>query len=245
MTIEPTPDSRSLREPAQPDLFTGSAAGPANPWTQRDWRHPTRQQIFLGGLIAAPLVAVALGLMLSPKLDARRPMQPVTGDPMQIVVSGRPNTPLPAAVGGRLETLPPDMARAAAAANPRPMTPTPVQTGAAPAPVAAPATPVSLPAQPSPASYACDGNLSRAEAMICRNPRLAAADQRMKRAWQKALASGADPGRLRRDQRNWLEDREDAALDGPQAVEALYSERIRDLDDIAANGDEDDGDWRN
>jgi uncharacterized protein YecT (DUF1311 family) len=240
MSFDPAPDRRPSADPAQRDLFAPPA--PANPWTQGDWRHPTRQQIFLGGLVAAPLLAVGLGLLFSPKLDVRRPMMPVRGDPMQIVVAGRPNTPLPAAVGGRLETLPPDMARAAAT-NLQPMTAAPIEAAAMarPVPVSQPATPVSLPAQPSPASYACDGDLSRAEAMVCRNPRLAAADQSMKRAWSKALASGADAGRLRRDQRDWLEDREDAALDGPQAVEALYAERIRDLDDIAANGEEGDG----
>jgi uncharacterized protein YecT (DUF1311 family) len=231
MSIEPpvqSPPDRPTFDASRPDLFRAPA--PANPWTQPDWRHPTRQQIFLAGLVAAPLFAISLGLMFSPKLDVRRPMQPVTGDPMRIETAGRVAPPPSAASGGKLEILPPDMARAAAA-NGRPA----ATALGRPAVV----TPASAPVQASDASFACGAGLSASEALVCGNPNLAMADRHMQRAWRRALASGADPERLRRDQRDWLADRDEAAGDGPEAIQALYDERIRDLNDIAENGDGD------
>ena len=231
MSIEPPADpspERPTFDATQPDLFGAPAA--ANPWTQPDWRQPTRQQVFAAGLVIVPILAAGLGYLASPKLDTHAPMQPVAGTPMQIVVGTAPGGPSAAPVaapGAPLQTLPPDMARAAAAnaqaAGIGSTTPQ-AQNGAA-------ITPVSLPARQPTASFTCDGALSQAEAMVCGDPGLAAADRRMQRSWRRALESGADPDDLRHDQRDWLRARDEAAADGPQAVAALYNQRIQDLDE--------------
>lgn len=69
--------------------------------------------------------------------------------------------------------------------------------------------------------------------MVCADRRLARLDQRMKRAYEAALAAGASPGRLRRDQEEWLDVREDAAAHSRAAVADIYRQRIEELEDLA------------
>lgn len=78
---------------------------------------------------------------------------------------------------------------------------------------------------------------SRAEAVVCADPRLAAADRRLRQAYDRALDAGASPRRLDRQQGRWLAAREDAARDDPRAVAEVYEARIAELEDMAAYPD--------
>jgi uncharacterized protein len=65
--------------------------------------------------------------------------------------------------------------------------------------------------------------------MVCGDPELAAADQRMNRAYRAALAAGAPEGELRSEQLDWLGIREDAARHSRNAVASIYEQRIDEL----------------
>lgn len=76
----------------------------------------------------------------------------------------------------------------------------------------------------------CTFARSRAEAMLCRDDRLAAADRAMHMALKDALEDGADPRRVMQDQAAWESARERAAIDGVGAVDRLYRIRIDELE---------------
>ena len=239
--------------PDAPDPETATPARPGAPmglkaWTAReswlpvDWRRLTHQQIFLAGLVAAPLAAVALGLAFGPRLDAHKPMEPVSQERMRIVLASTQNTPVPMARGAPLQVLPPGasapMSAAAPAATPtRPLAATSLGADTAAIVPVAVRAPDDDPA--AAAATGCEAERGAAARMVCSDDGLAAADQRMKRAWRRALAAGAPADELRRDQSEWLAAREDAARESPQAVRALYAQRIQELEEAAdeAGGD--------
>jgi uncharacterized protein len=66
--------------------------------------------------------------------------------------------------------------------------------------------------------------------MVCGDPRLAAADQQMSRAYAAALAAGEPEEELRSEQADWLEIREDAARYSNRAVLNIYEQRTRELE---------------
>ena len=68
---------------------------------------------------------------------------------------------------------------------------------------------------------------------ICADASIAAADQDMRKAYQRALRSGAPAAALRAQQDDWLALREDAARRSPSDLAAAYEERIADLNAIA------------
>jgi uncharacterized protein YecT (DUF1311 family) len=74
---------------------------------------------------------------------------------------------------------------------------------------------------------------SRADALVCADPRLAAADRRLARAYRQAEAAGVEPGRLQRQQARWRAAREAAAEQAPGAVAQVYDARIAELEDEA------------
>ncbi|MDB5433062.1 MAG: hypothetical protein JWP35_4178 [Caulobacter sp.] len=211
-------------------------AEPARSWRDLDWRHPTRQQVFIGGLIVAPLLAVGLGLLAAPHLDSHRAMQPVSAETMRIQLAKTANTPVDMTPGAKLQVLS-SSTPAAPVAVVRPV------DAPLPAPItAAPPEPAVIPVDQRPArgaGFDCGAARSPAEMMVCYDPSLAAADRRMQRAWRRALDSGASHDELRRDQRAWLRDRDEAALDSPEAVRSLYVQRTRELEDAADGGEED------
>jgi uncharacterized protein YecT (DUF1311 family) len=141
---------------------------------------------------------------------------------MDIEVNSPAPTP-PVRPAGKLEVLPPDLARSA------------TPPAAASAPVFAPpgATPVPPLAAVEPA---CAAARSRAAQMVCGDPDLAAADRALNQAYRRALRSGAAPEQLRQDQFDWLAIREDAARRSPQAVASIYEQRIDELNQIAEDG---------
>ena len=112
---------------------------------------------------------------------------------------------------------------------PEPKPPEVRRAGLTPAPVVRRYA-VAAPPPPRPAPNAgCRRANSRAEAMVCAEPRLAAVDQDMRHALDRATLHG-DPMRILDDQRRWLAARERAARDGPAAVEHMYRLRLAELD---------------
>jgi uncharacterized protein YecT (DUF1311 family) len=108
---------------------------------------------------------------------------------------------------------------------------------AEPLKVSAPVPKALPPAPARPATRACDAD-SRAEALLCADPKLAAADRRLGAAYRRAIQAGAPPDRLRRQQGRWLAAREAAAEEAPWAVGQVYEARISELEDEAARAAE-------
>ena len=69
-----------------------------------------------------------------------------------------------------------------------------------------------------------------ADRAVCNNPRLEAQHRRMRQAYERALAAGADPLVIDRAQAEWREARNNASRGD---LGALYARRIRDLDAAA------------
>jgi len=104
-----------------------------------------------------------------------------------------------------------------------------------------PLAPVAQDGRPGRAGFDCGAARSQAEAMVCGDPDLAAADREMTRAYRRALQSGAAPPQaLRQEQRDFLAIREDAARHSRRALAQVYQQRIDDLNDLADRGGPDD-----
>ncbi len=84
-------------------------------------------------------------------------------------------------------------------------------------------------------SFDCRYARTRAELMVCEDPRLAAADRRLAAAFRRAVDGGAPYGPLRRQQDRWLAARERAAV-SPEAVHMVYQQRIAELENIGEEG---------
>ena len=86
-------------------------------------------------------------------------------------------------------------------------------------------------ANPAPvlAALDCSRAKSNSEKLLCSNPRLAEADERMARAFRGAIHRGADPKTLMETQRVWIDDARDVCNDVECMLRA-YEERISDLD---------------
>lgn len=192
-------------------------APPASP-SRRAWRAP-RGATIVGGIIGAVAIGLTLGFLAKPNLGhstAGAPMRAVTpaAGSMNIEVNSPAAPPPPPATStGKLDVLPPDLARGA----------TPPADASAPNALAA--------GQPS-----CAAAASRAAQMVCGDPDLVAADRELNQAYRRALRSGAAPEQLRQDQRDWLAIREDAALRSPEALASAYDQRIDELNQIAEDG---------
>ncbi|MFN9250946.1 MAG: hypothetical protein ACK58O_07735, partial [Brevundimonas sp.] len=82
-----------------------------------------------------------------------------------------------------------------------------------------------------PAGFDCRRTMSRAEAMICNDARLTAADRRLRRTLARVLDAGVvDPRRVLADQADWEWALDRASLDGPGALDRLYRIRQEELD---------------
>jgi len=156
-----------------------------------------------------------------PPPEAAAPAPPAAA-PVRTAVAPPPPrvAPLPE-TGGRL-TLPPEMAGTP---------PAPARPAAEPPPPAVRSTHAT-------ASFDCaPADAGAAEQMVCSDPELAAADRELAQAYGRAMRSGAvDPRDLDLDQRDWAALREDAARYSRRALASVYAQRIRELDDIAADG---------
>lgn len=189
-----------------------------------------------GGVAAAAALGILFGVVAKPDLDKgarREPMQAVTAEssatPVPVEVAAVTPQPLPRSAG-KLEVLPPDLARAAdarAAATTAPR-PTPV-IDTAPRDISPPRVTIATPPEPS---FNCRYAGSRAERMICGDPQLARLDRRLDQAFDRAVAQGGSYRELRAEQDDWLSIREDAARRSPDAVESVYRQRIAELEDF-------------
>jgi uncharacterized protein YecT (DUF1311 family) len=78
-------------------------------------------------------------------------------------------------------------------------------------------------------SFNCRHARSQSERMVCVDPRLAAADRRLARAYSEAIQAGVPERVLRRQQDVWLGAREAASRYGPEDVARVYEARIAEL----------------
>lgn len=231
--------------------FSGQPVGDP-PRPKRGTTGGDRKLLLVGGAGALAL-ALVVGLWARPDFGedgkAREPMKTAasTGEtaspamPIEIAQDTPAPQPKPTAAS-RMEVLPADMARAATPAAPVSIRAPQRVIIADPPPAAAdygtPATVVVPPRRMAPqpvaeASYDCGGASTRAEAMVCSDPQLAAADRRLARAYDRAIAAGVSRRDLRDDQRDWLAIREDAARVSPRAVASIYAQRTEELNRIA------------
>lgn len=210
---------------------------------------------------AAVLAAFGAGILLARTDPApATPPRPVSeaaamaaAQPMNVEVAAvTPPAPAPVSSGAKLEVLPSSPGPVAslpfrpppavrepptlALAPPAPAAPAPVPAAPAPrevaqAPVPRDAVAVAPPLPRS--SFDCGDAPTRARAMVCRDPGLAAMDRSMKQAYAAAIAAGAPADELAVDQDDWLEVREEAASYSRRAVADLYRQRIDELDAMA------------
>ena len=208
---------------------------------------------FSGTIAAVLAVALAAGagfMLTRGGWDLKAPQQQVAA-PTPRPEAAQPTVGMNVDVAAARETPPaassppepPRTARRAAVAR---SSPAPVRTAEVPLPrfvdpdvsadasasspaPAAVAVPVAPPAPIRP-SFDCQGARSSAQRMVCSDPRLAAADRRMSRAYAAALAAGGSGDQLRSEQSDWLEIREDAARYSSRAVLNIYEQRTRELE---------------
>jgi uncharacterized protein len=79
------------------------------------------------------------------------------------------------------------------------------------------------------AALDCSRAKTNVEKLLCSNPRLAEADDRMAFAFRGAIRRGADPKMLMEAQRAWIHDARDVCND-VECILKAYEERISDLD---------------
>lgn len=190
---------------------------------------PSSRLVLFGGLAAAAVLGLVLAAALSG--DRKPGAQSEAESDKGLAIAVQP-APKPAAIpivkGDPLNALPEEAANLPA---------NPPRPAAAPAPspevIPAATPPAARPAPRSRPSFDCDEASSRAEQMICTDDSLAAADRRMDRLYQQALDAGVPPRILRRQQRAFLDAREEAARHGPDAVADVYSERNAELEGMA------------
>lgn len=240
------------------DTTYNGFAGAAQPPPRRRRLPPLTGRNIAIGTAAALALGIGGGLLLRPDLGSKGHSDeaPRSGPAVPIEVNHPPPQAAPTS-NGKLEVLPPDQAAAARAAVAAAAPPSPsvsyVPAGPPPLPAVSPSpsiTPAPAVRQPPPLQVAptparagpdCSGARSPAEAMVCGDPELTAADRELNRAYRRALRSGAvPPGALRSDQRDWLGIREQAAQHSRRALAQVYRQRIDELN-AAAEGDDDQG----
>lgn len=208
---------------------------------RRRWPLKRRGTITLGALAASGLIGVAGLNAVGAALDAR-PGE-FDGPRLQIDLFDPPPPP-PAEPGPRLDVLknapdgfeppPPRPVEVVEASilpldAPDPLSFSDPLAGADPAPK--PAAPTRQARVYRSAGMDCSEALTRAEAMVCRDGRLTAADRRLRRTLDQALDEGrVDPRRLLRDQDAWERALDRAAVDGPGALDRLYRMRQAELE---------------
>jgi uncharacterized protein YecT (DUF1311 family) len=208
--------------------FAGAAELPPQP--ARGPIPRLSRNLLLGGVAAAVGLGLVFGIAARPNLGQHAlkpaPMQPAarsSTDVLDIEVTKPVVLPAPKPTG-RLEVLPPDLARAA----PR---------MAAAAPILPVAPPRIAPRPVADAGFDCRSAGSPADQMVCADPGLSRADRRLQLAYERALQTGAMPRRgLRDEQQDWLAIREDAALRSPEALRSVYEQRIDELNALARDG---------
>lgn len=222
------------------DTFARAVAADRGWFGESDLRHLdlARQALPSGADPAQRLVQVrqltrtATGAP-EPVVIARAPEAP----PVAVIQAPVPATPAATATApAAARPAPPPTLRAASPAPPRPAAAVAraappvrpkVQKASAPAPKGRPARKALAPIG-GPALSRCLAEPTPAERALCLNPDLRAADVRMREAYDKALAAGADRQALDREQAEWRTARNMAAH-SKDAVARLYDQRIEEL----------------
>jgi len=238
--MSPEAEDPSVRPSADDDLRVEPIAPSETP-AHPAWRRGRRGLVALG---AGLMVVVGLGLVLA--RGGAGPAAPVDGTTLDVEVAALAPPPEPGPPEAPLDVLPDDMVAAAPVAQvpqapvpeeepPAAAAPSPAERGAArsSADSSGPEA-VSADVADGGPSFDCRQARSRAERMVCADPRLAQADLRLDAAYRAALDAGVPAWRLERQQRRWLRAREDAAFEAPQAVAQVYEARIAELNDLAA-----------
>lgn len=198
----------------------------------------------IGGVAAACVLGLGLGLAAKPELIGRgpepAPMQPrpATAVGQIDVVMAEPPPAPPIPERPPLETMSPELIAAAPKPPPPPEPEPQPQPEPSPPPSALDSAVDADVRAPDPIrttrpSFDCRRARSLAEDMVCSEPVLAAADRQLARAYQRALRLGVPYGLLRDEQDAWLEAREDAAHRSPRALAAIYDQRIEELNAMA------------
>ena len=102
------------------------------------------------------------------------------------------------------------------------------------APLAEAAPPRPAPREPAPfagPSFNCRYARSATERMVCGEPELAAADRRLARIFDRAMANSPQPRALRREEDAWVAHRDRMGGDYGAVLDA-YRQRIDELRDI-------------
>jgi hypothetical protein len=200
---------------------------------------PTIQTPTIQAPAAQPAVAQPSGLTVEvAQSDGVPPAPPAVAAPRAMLalrgaLNAIPAHPARTPPGSRTDRLAPTPpASAPPAPIPGRAEPPPPET----APVAPPRAELEAPPALRPAvvhvpgALDCGNVVSLAQDIVCRDPGLRAAELRVAEAYASALAAGASERRLRRDQVEWLNMREEAARHSKQAVENLYRQRLQQLD---------------
>lgn len=220
----------------------------APPSLVEDLKAAPKDRRIVGALIAAVGAGVLFGLLLKPTLGDRPPAERGVSGRSAVTASVTDTDGLDIIVNARAS----DEGRIPTSTT---LLDAPIQG----VPPLAPLIRVSAPARPVPPPSLggeeqlrlsdrgpvernlevgrCADAGSQAEAVVCADPRLAAADRRLRQAYDRALDAGASPRRLDRQQGRWLAAREDAAREDPRAVAEVYEARIAELEDMAAYPD--------
>ncbi|MFN5614340.1 MAG: hypothetical protein ACK45V_01395 [Brevundimonas sp.] len=204
------------------------------------WPLGRRGTVALGAVAGLGLVGVAGVQMAGAALDGRD-LSP-RGPGVQIALVDPPPPP-PVEAGPRLEVLegapdgfipPPPAPETAGLEGPGgdPLTGRKPGEDDGTEPAEIKPTPGRTGPQPDrTAGIDCRRTMSRAEAMICNDARLTAADRRLRRTFARVLDAGVvDPRRVLADQADWEWALDRAALDGPGALDRLYRIRQEELD---------------
>jgi hypothetical protein len=247
--------SRERHRDSWPGQTYNGFSGPAPAEPEPPPRRLTKGWL-LGGIAAAVVGGGLFGLLARPQLAEAPSHSPqraaAAANPILPVKVAPVAPPRPTVSAGPLEVLPEDMALAAARNRPvaaPPPAPDPLREDAPAAeddaaPASTPAPELQLvpapEAGPQPelqpqradAGPVCQGTM--VQQMVCGDPRLARLDQRLHQAYERALAAGVPYRMLRDEQDDWLGIREDAARHSPEAVASIYRQRIRELNELAA-----------
>lgn len=212
---------RRLATPATVAQNAGPRSGPAS--ADREQMRADAKLAVALSIVGALGLGMGLGVWMTPMLGDNNPFLAPRAETAPLAMSLTvPSTTAPAALDvapPAAEVLPADPKPRAKAADP----PRKLKVATAQAKVLAPAR----------TAGGCSLDGSRSKVTLCADPTIAAADQDMESAFQRALHSGAAVKALRVDQQAWLVLRDEAARRSPADLAEAYDRRVSQLNALA------------